>query len=159
MIQANGNKFTGLAVLGPSDIAVQSERYLFTLRFADKWAWQHSWPQAFRHAAATVLLISKFGKQHAMARAAAGAGLWSLPADVVHSIIQLAAGEHAEWLQGGSNPPQGVAPPPAFQGLSDEALLHPIVSKPLSQLRFAASEVGSQRLLDLTLPPRRPYMN
>lgn len=159
LLQSRGSTFTGLTVLSRTDIAVQSEAHVFVLRFAARWATHHAWPRAFQRAACTLMAISKFGKQHARSDAVADAGLWSLPSDVLHHIIELAAGEHAEWLEVGADR-GATAMSSTYQGLSEEVLLHPMVQKPLCQLRFASSgdsDVGL-RLFDVALPPCRPYM-
>ena len=126
-------KFTGLAAVDDCTVAVTSEQHLFTLKLTPTWSPGRTWPQAFRHAAATLWLIAKFGHRHASKQAEQHTSLWSLPPDVVAKIVHKAAGDRLDWL-GSSPSEQSAACEGAYQGLTKAQLTDDLVQKPLCQL-------------------------
>jgi hypothetical protein len=144
--------FTGLAVLDDTTVAVTSDKHLMTLRFAARWSIDVPWPQAFRRAAATVLLIVRFGQAHAATTARGALNLWSLPADVVSLLLEKMAGERCDWLHGGDEGDSEGGLAGAYHGLLDEELTHELIQKPLCQLWYDRNAV-------LLQPAHRPPLS
>ena len=138
ILAARQPRLTGLAVLDDCSVAVSSQEHLATLRFAPRWARSEQpqqWPRAFRRAAATVLLINRFGDGRCRAEWKHRTALWALPEDAVHLIVAAMAGDRAEWLQESAR--QWHASDCAWAscyGLAEEDLLHEVVQKPLCQV-------------------------
>jgi Uncharacterised protein domain (DUF2415) len=134
VLAKRSSPFTGLAVVGSDRVAVSSEQHLLTLSVLPQWAPAHPWPQPFLRAARTVLLIGKYGLQHARKECVGTLGLWSLPKDVVSRIVAKAAGDRLDWLLDGTT--AGSAG--AYHGLAKQQLTSAVVQKPLCQLHLRA---------------------
>lgn len=63
------NVTTGLAVVGPTTVAVSSAHHLFKLELQPTWSEAAHWPITFRRAARETLLIGRYGRQHSRVRA------------------------------------------------------------------------------------------
>lgn len=95
---AFASRSTGLAVSGPSTLVVTTEHHAFRLPVEPAWRPDVHWPASFRRAAATTLLLAKYGARHAVRDVAQRPCIWNLPDDVSLRIVRLAAGERADWL-------------------------------------------------------------
>ena len=159
MVAKRGLKFTGLAVLDDRTLAVTTERHLATLSLSPHWEPGNAWPRSFLRAAATTLLIAKFGHRHCAAGTTTG--LWSLPRDMVGVIVKHAAGRRTDWLGVPCDCRDGSADEPewghdaAYEGLTKEQLVCDLVQAPLCQQHYRADACT----LDPACPAPLSYLN
>lgn len=62
------NLITGLAAMGPTTLAVSTSHHLFKLELQPAWKPDVHWPISFRRAAKELMLIGRYGAEHACVR-------------------------------------------------------------------------------------------